>query len=40
MKEGDIALGSVHSVGPFEEDFLSINDDRAEVNTEAFYFRE
>jgi hypothetical protein len=40
MEEGNVSLGRVNSVGPFEEDFLTVNDDRAEVDTEPFGFRE
>ena len=40
MEEGDVSLGRVNSVGPFEEDFLTLNDKRAEVDAKAFDFRE
>ena len=40
MKEGDVSFGRVDSVGSFEEDFLPVDDDRAEVNAEAFSFCE
>jgi hypothetical protein len=40
MEESDVSLGRVNSVGSFEEDFLTVDDDRAEVDTEPFGFRE
>jgi hypothetical protein len=40
MEEGDVSLGRVDSVGPFEEDFLTLDDKRAEVDAKAFDFRE
>jgi zona occludens toxin (predicted ATPase) len=40
MEESDVSLSRVNGVGSFEEDFLPVNDDRAEVDAEAFRFCE
>jgi hypothetical protein len=38
VEKGDIALSSVNSIRAFEENFLAVDEDRAEVDAEALRF--